>query len=466
MLIINTFVYGNISILDKYPNSSHYDNILTCLEKSMENRSLDNVWNVIYNIKLMKDKNLDINLLKFIKKIFHIFDKKFKENEEIIKDNINLLKGFIITEIKYSIICIQTFKHNDDIVLFFFENFQKEDIFCSRNAIYFNYNIPTEDFWIPYWKVSYLEDNLELDFIDIYTDNLIIYKNNQFESKECLENIIERLKYLKENAPDYFKLLDENYMLEYTSRVFIDYRHSDIIKNYHKFLEISDNVFIPDLLKGIKMDEISLFMSIIPERLLSYFLGLPYITGGNMSLRIFINRLELFLKNREEFYNTIYENNKKIIQSRCLTTKCGNAVDEDDILNVLFTPVNTYNIDDIYVIVSNDTDYIFNTPEFANILKTCSNPYNRENVTLYENYYMSHILQMKNAVVKQCEKMNLDVQLQGNMEEDFQNTFDKAKKNVEEYPKSPTFNNINISNQHMLNYMGPIITNFLNERMI
>ena len=209
------------------------------------------------------------------------------------------------------------------------------------------------------------------------------------------------------------------------------------------------------------MTEISLFMSIIPARLLSYYLGLPYLTGGTMSQKILKERLKLFLKNRKEFYNTIYENNKKMIQLKSITDKCGNAVDEQDILNVLFTPVNTYNIDDIYVLVSNDTDYIFNCPEFQNILKTCSNPYNRQNISIYETYYMRHILEMKNFIVRHGQKMNLEIIFEGNIEEDLEATFEKAKKNYIIVPESPSMND-----RQFLNYMSPIITNFLNERMI
>lgn len=461
-MLIETFVYGNISILESYPEVKDYNDILKELENSIEKRNIENIWNVILNIKLMKDKTLDINILKFIKNVFNILNKKFVGNENITKDNINVLKSFIISEIKYSIICIQTFKRNDDMVLFFFENFQEEDIFCSRNAIYFNYNIPNDDFWIPYWKMTHVEDYLEFDFIDVYTDNLIIYKNNQFQHKECIKIIIDRLIFLKENAPNYYNILDKNYILDYTSRAFLDYRHSDIIKNYKNFLNVTNNVYIPELLKDIQLDEISLFMSIIPARLLTYFLGLPYITGGSMSIRILRNKLKLFLNNRKEFYNMVYENNKKIIESKFLTDKCGNAVDGEDILNVLFTSVYTYNIDDIYTIVSNDTDYIFNTPEFKNILKTCSNPYNRQNITLYESYYMSHILQMKNAVLTQCQKLNLNIRLEGNIEEDFESCLDQCKRSDIEY----IVQNESVNDQNFLNHIGPFITNFLNERMI
>ena len=83
--------------------------------------------------------------------------------------------------------------------------------------------------------MSYLEDTLELDFIDIYTDNLILYRNNQCEGRECIENVINRLSFLKKNAPLYFGLIETNYLYEYTSRVFTDYHHSDVIKNYNKF---------------------------------------------------------------------------------------------------------------------------------------------------------------------------------------------------------------------------------------
>lgn len=463
-MLIETFIYGNISILSEYPTSEYYEEIINTLSQSMENRNIENIWNIIFNIKLMKDKHLDLDLLKFIKRIFNIFDSCFIGNEEIVKDNINVVKSFIVSEIKYSIICIQTFKHDDEMVLFFFENFHKEDIFCSKNAIYFNYNIPNNDFWIPYWKVSYLENTMELDFIDIYTDNLILYRNNQCEGRECIENVIDRLSFLKKNAPLYFELIETNYLYEYTSRVFTDYHHSDVIKNYNKFTKITtkpNTIFIPVILQGIEMTEISLFMSIVPARLLSYYLGLPYLTGGTMSIKILKERLKLFLKNRKEFYNTIYENNKKMIQYKCITDKCGNAVDEQDILNVLFTPVNTYNIDDIYVLVSNDTDYIFNYPEFQNILKTCSNPYNRQNISIYETYYMRHILEMKNFIVRHGQKMNLEIIFEGNIEEDLEATFEKAKKNYIIVPESPSMND-----RQFLNYMSPIITNFLNERMI
>ena len=459
-MLIDTFVYGNISILNSYPEPKHYEDILTKLNNSMKDRSIDNIWNIIFNIKLMKDKELNLNLLRFVKRIFEIFDNYFTGNEQISKDNINILKSFLITEIKYSIICIQTFKHNDSMVLFFFENFHKEDIFCSENGIYFNYNIPNNDFWVPYWKVSYLDDTLELDFIDIYTDNLILFKKNGSKEKDYLDKVINRLIFLKKNTPDYFKNLKDNYLFDYTEKVFSDYHHSDIIKNYNKFSKITDNIFVPEILKDIEMNEVSLFMSLIPTRLLSYFLGLPYITGGSMPIRLLNNKLKLFLKDKKEFYKNVYENNNKFIEFKCITNKCGNAVDDEVFLNVLFTPVDTYNIDDIYVIVSNDTDYIFNFPEFSNILKTCSNPYNRQNISIYESYYMRHIMEMKNFIIRQGQKINLEIIFQGNMEEDFEATFEKAKKNYIIVPES--YNN----NQEMMNYVGPIITNFLNGRMI
>ena len=133
-MLIETFIYGNISILSEYPTSNHYEEIINTLSQSMENRNIENIWNIIFNIKLMKDKHLDLNLLKFIKRIFNIFDSYFTGNEEIVKDNINVVKSFVVSEIKYSIICIQTFKHDDEMVLFFFENFHIEDIFLFKKC--------------------------------------------------------------------------------------------------------------------------------------------------------------------------------------------------------------------------------------------------------------------------------------------------------------------------------------------
>ena len=99
---------------------------------------------------------------------------------------------------------------------------------------------------------------------------------------------------------------------------------------------------------------------------------------GNHSIKGSIKNKILYNCNNEKNINQDKPFLKIPFLNNLIIKKCGNSIEDDEILNLIYTPTNSYNSDDTIVLFSNGVYFVFNYPEYDNIIKSESNPYNRE----------------------------------------------------------------------------------------
>jgi len=120
--------------------------------------------------------------------------------------------------------------------------------------------------------------------------------------------------------------------------------------------------------------------------------------------------------------------NDKLIKARIFIDKIGNKIEDEEIINLLFIPAKSYNADDTYVTFSNGVYFIFNYPEFDNLIKKEENPYNRENLEYKYVSALSFYHSLKKDLIKECRVRGLQVELKGTMEENLEEVFENIKR--------------------------------------
>ena len=266
------------------------------------------------------------------------------------------------------------------------------------------------------------------------------------------------MTFLSEVSPSYFNVLETNYLYEYSKYVYENYPFCEIVKYYKQLSELSSNIYIPEILNDLPITQESLFISLLTKKARSYFLGFPYISGGTISPKMEKQRLKMFLENREEFYSTIIKKNTEIIQSKILEDTIANSQEENEYMNVLFTPVSSYNIDDTMVILSGGVTFMFTFPEYENIIKQGTNPYTREELDFATIYMMKCSIEVKKNMSNFYVSRGFTLELNDNMKDDFQSNFEKSKiLHINTYSSTHRpFHHINF---------GPIINDFLFGQM-
>ena len=133
MVSVEPFVYGNIKVS---PNLNDYEQlfpeILKELRTTIDKRNVPSLWNIAENLRIIQNSNFDVKFLEFVREIFNIFDSKFESDySEVDVSNIVIIKVYITMNIKYSVICMESFDEikNSDTIAFYYTNFVKEDLF-------------------------------------------------------------------------------------------------------------------------------------------------------------------------------------------------------------------------------------------------------------------------------------------------------------------------------------------------
>jgi len=74
--------------------------------------------------------------------------------------------------------------------------------------------------------------------------------------------------------------------------------------------------------------------------------------------------------------------------------------------------------------------FIFNYPEFKNILENGKNPYTRDIIELNFINNMRYIINEKSAMIKEVRQRGLKVDLRGNMEENYEEVLININENL------------------------------------
>jgi len=208
-----------------------------------------------------------------------------------------------------------------------------------------------------------------------------------------------------------------------------------------------DNVYIP---KNIAKDDfkgLSIVFSVIPEMLSSYILGFPSISMGSLSQKLVSKFSKDIVEDREKYFDNLEERNADIIKNNMFFNKCANGYEDSDVVNLLYNPVKSYNIDDIKIIMSNGVYFVFTYPEFDNLKKNEHNPYNRELISLnFLNYIRTYIIDKKKILISSSSR-GLDLDLTGNMRENF----DELITNIKIFKPKIYDDDVNVNRNNIIN---------------
>lgn len=455
-LFEQSFCYGNIQdIYDGERNVNVYNKLINAFRKCNKKRNIYSFWNLVKNIKILGGY-LDIEYLKFISQIFDVLDEIFPSNYDIIDfSNPTMIKVFIINELLYTIdALIVTRSISTDVTDYFNKNFHDLLTMITTNNIMTDYNVTSEHFtdWHPSWKICYADNILSNNKIDIYNDNIIMYPKIKYEknTNNILESVLERLKFLRENAQSYYDFLDGTAVISrYTQYVFNNYPYYEIYNHYLPILELYDGTYLPQGLDRDNITNMDLLFEILPASFSSYIMGFPVNNIGKLTkdqIRKFSKDID---NDSKKHFDYIKLKNNEFINSRIFIRKIGNPIEESLINNLLFTPVNYYNSDDMMILFSNGVYFLFNYPEYNNIIKNQVNPYNRESIEYKYISSMTFFTSLKEDMIKTVRKRGLKIDLNGTLEENFEDLL----LNIKEFrPQNSSFTTNNIISFLMSEY--------------
>lgn len=432
-LVHESFCYGNIKNLHIKQETDFFSkSIVNFLKTNTKDRPLDTFWCLVVNIRSITNVH-SIDFLKFVKEIFDILDQRFQSDYSSVSfDNIAILKAFIVNNITYAIdsYSFSTNPIAKENLTYYLENFKNILEYIDKFKIITNYNInsASEELWSPKWRINYNDNELSTSNIDIFIDNLITEYNIEYLSNmtDVLKKIHNRLTFLKDNASMYFEFIS-TFLYDFSKHVFYEYPYYEIANNYQDLIKISDQIYIPSEFNRTDFEYLDILFYTLPLNFISYILGFPVTTMGSLP-RHLIKEFTKYLKDDpDKYFKDLEEKNDNYIKSKMFIKKCGNSIEDDKILNLIYTPVNSYNSDDTIVLFSNGVYFVFNYPEYDNIIKNESNPYNRE---IFDFKYISSFSfakSMKKDMVKEVRVRGLEIDLKDTMVQNFEEFRTKIK---------------------------------------
>ena len=326
-------------------------------------------------------------------------------------------------------------KNNSEIDIERFERkFEKYNF--EENDFIFDYVSPYDDIkWTSKWK--FLSKNKEVTFenIDVYLDSYFKNPNIYYNSSMCnnIKALGERLTFLKEKAPNYLREIEKN-LPKTTEKLFHIFPYGVIFNDYKPLLKF--NSYVPKLLRNLNkpVTKYMWIFSVLPDFLSCYLLGFPVVSmdiPGNKKMIQFIEKLEEL--GEEKYFEHIRKKyTEPYIKSISFDVETGNLQEENKILDLCYNNISEYNQDDIACLFNENVIHYFTSKEFRTILKKQENPYNRQffpNISkVIEN------LKFKNKVKKNLNDRGLDLELEGTLEENFEEIKQKiASKNIIHY---------------------------------
>ena len=438
--IIETFCYGNITNISLTPNDKFLSDVLEELKRN-KSRSIKSMWCLVVNVKKLQTLYTvhSIKFLNFIKNLFNTIDilfPDFVDNKTINFDNPLMIKIFILNELLYCMdsISFSGVELNTSIEMVFNNNFSDLLTFIHENSIMTTYDIPySVGSWTPRWTISYKENYLSTNIIDIYNDNFVCKHNINYSKNmsNILEKIYERLIFLKNNTTEYYDyLMGESRFKNFTEYVFNYYPYSEVMDYYLSFVSLHEECYLPEYCNRLMMDKTQLLFSVLPASFGSYLLGFPVSSIGILTKKQILEEALKVSTDKKGFFDKIRETNRQILKLTISSRKVGNNVESLSYLNNLFIEVDSYNRDDIMVLMTDGFLFIFNYPEFKNILENGKNPYTRDIIELNFINNMRYIINEKSAMIKEVRQRGLKVDLRGNMEENYEEVLININENL------------------------------------
>lgn len=451
-LLENVFVYGNLDIL--YSSSKIKDLDLKNLLEQTKNIKTNMIkgWNWILYNNLTYILNCYENFIfsdyskfeKFVFFISKILDhyEKLLDIKKITIDikNLNETNVFIILMtllINNIYDKLQTYKlQNKNINEVLFHNdFERYLVNIKNKSLFIDFVTPYDNIrWTSKLKVIFNNSEVYFDgidvFLDSYTKNKNFYYNTHMSSDVSL--LTERLIFLKIYSEKYYCIIN-NHLGKITEKIFEIFPYNILISDYRKLILCSEKVFRPPLLKNEDLSNLSdnyMMFSVIPTFLTSYILGFPVISVDIPSLQVIKKYLKkLDDTGEEKYFDHISNNfNKKKLDAVSFETESGNAKEGENYTDLCFNNLIEYNQDDIISLFNNNVIHHFSCKEFKTILNKKQNPYNRQDFNIF--YHILENLKFKKKIKKIFSNRGLQLEINGTMEENFEELKENIKKDL------------------------------------
>jgi len=233
--------------------------------------------------------------------------------------------------------------------------------------------------------------------------------------------LLKRLNFLEKKAKNYFDkvILDKLNFL--SKNIFLSFPYKIIYEDYLILAKKYEQIYIPVMLKYFNLDKINKdiwLLAILPKYLSAYLLGYAIISSDvpnekNLS-KVIENIMEIGL---DKYWEKIYHNNREIIKLKSMSIDCGNNKEDDKILDLTYTCIDEYNMDDTFLLFNEGVFYIFTYPEFEDLVNKERNPYNRNNIPILTSIIAA--LKFKKKIKRQLNYRYLDVELNSTMNDNF-----------------------------------------------
>ena len=342
----------------------------------------------------------------------------------------------------------------------YLSNIKEKTFFCDFTTPYDNLK------WTSKWKLVYENMEIYKESIDIYLDSYTRNKNFYYSNsmKRDISSLAKRIKFLKSNAEFYYNAIIKH-INKISEKFFEIFPYKILMEDYKELILCDKEVYIPKMMMNKDISKLSkefLMFSILPGFLSSYILGFPVISidiPNNNILKKYIEKLDLL--GPDGYFNFISKNfNKKKLDSISFEVESGNAIDDNEYIDLCYNKIIDYNQDDVVSLLNNNVIHYFSCKEFKTILKKRENPYNRQEFNIF--YHILENLKFKNKSKKIFLNKGLSLELNGTLKENFE----ELKENIFVNKINSNFSDESVNNELDMFYQPFINMLFSGDRFI
>lgn len=472
-LLYETFLFGNLELLytRRKLKNIELNNFIEILNNNETDFGINWGWRFYKNYKflystyennIITDKEIGIFFINLLEAIITLA-KKINTNldcfDDIENDNIAVL--ILLRELEERLKNISIFNESNNIT-------SLQNLFDKKFNYILNqqkdcltlldYILPYEkNNWSPSWCVT-IDDKAEIVAgIDIHIDYYFLFPDIRFNNHmiKDITALTKRLQFLQEKAKNYYNKVIEEKINYLTKNIFNSYPYKIIYEDYLILAKKYEQVYLPPILKYFNLDKINndiWLLSILPKYLTAYLLGFAIISSDVPNEKNLSKVIEKILDvGVHEYWQEIYQINNTIINLKSMHIDCGNNKEENKILDLTYSSVDEYNIDDTFLFFNEGVFYVFTYPEFEDLINKERNPYNRNVVPLMTS--MISAIKFKKKLKRQLNYRYLEANLNSTMEENF-NTIKKSLSEDNNFTNSTT-------NYH--NFTNSLINMFLSN---
>ena len=460
------FLYGNMDLYFSLKEIKNLD--LNCLRELKHVYKEGWYWRFYKNFKsilstrefdIVNNQDSFIVLLELLSKIIENCVKRQKiKLVNIDLENINyylLVFYSLLKDVQFKIKSYNTHTSTEKIEKKFNVLFSSYLPYFETQNIIIDYVSPFEgNSWSSSWKVIYENKEFRLKNVDVFIDTYF-YNQNLYYNRtmnENLEILEKRLVFVQKNAPTYYQEIIQPKLKTLSHKLYNIFPLKLIYKHYRNLINIDQEVYFPELYGVCEKNNISWFFSVLPIYLSSYILGFPIITCDIPSCKNIKKYIEDFTNlGPEKYYENISKINKKKIDLTVFNIPCGNTVEEDEILDLTLNKVIDYNMDDLMIFFNVGVYHVFTPPEFQNLVKKESNPYNRKPIPVFNNILEN--MRFRKKVTRHLNNREINVNLNNTMIENYQTLLDSLNSNKQDTYQEEENNGMDIFNSSFINFL-------------